>query len=201
MVAVVVPTSTPVTSVNPVPLRVTVLPAATFKVDGLVTVMRGMTVNAALDAARSPVDDTTVTGPVIAVLGTVTVIDVLPLRDAMAAVAPPANSTLLARSRPLPAMVSDAPVSSDAGENDATDTGPTIVTCCELWRAVPPVSTSVRNAVLAPAGTSRPSEVAVCAAIANAVVPSRADATRSRFVPVTVSRPGGVSVVGETALT
>lgn len=55
--------------------------------------------------------------------------------------------------------------------------------------------------MLAPAGTSRPSDVADCDAIARLVLPKRADATRSRLEPVTVSRPGATNVVGEIALT
>lgn len=57
------------------------------------------------------------------------------------------------------------------------------------------------NPVLTPAGTSRPRDVALCAAIVNDVAPSRADTTRSSAVPVTVNRPGGLSVVGAIEVT
>ena len=107
----------PLISPKPLPLSVTLLPDAAVNDPALLTTMRGITVSAVDDEARSPLAASTLTGPLCAEAGTSTVTDVLPTRVETGACAPPLNSTVVARSRPVPVTVSGLPVRSDVADS------------------------------------------------------------------------------------
>ena len=202
IVAAVDPTRTVATSVRPVPVIVTESPAAATRYTALAsTRTAGITCSAVADSASSPASARTRNTPLAAASGTTAVSRVVPVRAAIVAVAPLANTSEEARSRFVPFTVSVWPVTIVAGENELMVTGPAIVIICARGRATPAVSTTVSVPDIAPAGTSTASEVGVRVAIVSTSAFRRTSRTRSRAVPASVMRPGGSSVVGVSAVT
>ena len=195
-------TVTPATSVSPLPAIVTSAPAAATRYTAEPsTRIAGTTVSGAADATWSAALPRSCTTPDCAASGTVTVIRVEPLRVAIGAEAPPANTTAVARSRFVPLTVSVCPATTDGGSNDVNVIGATTVSCCDCGRLVPSLSISVIVPLVAPCGTSTTRVDAVCDAIGSTVAFTRTCATRSRLEPVIVTRPPGRTEVGESEVT
>ena len=130
-----------------------------------------------------------------------TVIRVEPLRVAIGAEAPPANTTAIARSRFVPLIVRACPATTVSGSNDVKVIGATTVSCCDCGRLVPSRSISVIVPLVAACGTSTTRAVADCDAIGSTVAFTRTCETRSRFEPARVTRPPGRTEAGESEVT
>ena len=162
IVAAMPATRTLVTSVSPVPVIVTLAPAAATRYTVLAsTRMAGMTCSADAATTSSPALPRTRKTPLAAVSGTATVTRVVPVRVAMLAVTPLAKTTAVARSRLVPSTVSVWPVTIVAGAKELIASGPTTVIGCATVRVAPRVSTSVSVPEAALPGTSSTSDVAL----------------------------------------
>src|SRR5512147_29546 len=202
IVAATLATRTPDTSMSPVPVIVTLLPAAATRYTAAAsTRMAGTTCSADAAWLSSPALARTRNTPLAAASGTTAVTRVVPVRVAMLAVAPLAKTMAVARSRLVPTTVSVCPVTTVAGVNDVTANGPTTVIGCGSARAAPAVSTSVREPEAAVPGTSSTSDAALRVAMFRARLARRASRTRSRLEPVSVSCPGATTVAGDTLAT